>query len=135
MIKMKTQLQAVSLRLQTVKSQNAMATAIKGVARAMVRMNQQIDIKSMAGIIMEFEKQSELLDSKEEMIGDAMDDMMDVSDEEAETENVVDQVLEEIGIQLSSELGAAPSSKPAEPVEVNQSDKELEMRLENLRRG
>lgn len=33
MIKMKTQLQAVSLRLQTVKSQNAMATAIKGVAR------------------------------------------------------------------------------------------------------
>jgi len=33
MMKMKTQLQAVSLRLQTVKSQNAMATAIRGVAR------------------------------------------------------------------------------------------------------
>lgn len=36
MFKMKTQLQAVSLRLQTVKSQNAMATAIKGVARVCI---------------------------------------------------------------------------------------------------
>jgi charged multivesicular body protein 2A len=102
----------------------------------MVRMNQQIDMKSMAGIIMEFEKQSEILEQKEEMIGDAMDDMMDVSDEEAETEDVVDQILTEIGIDLAGELGAAPSQKPVEPVEVvSQGDKELEARLENLRRG
>lgn len=40
MMKMKTQLQAVSLRLQTVKSQNAMATAIRGVAR--VRLSEDI---------------------------------------------------------------------------------------------
>jgi len=100
-------------------------------------MNQQIDIKAMAGIIMEFEKQSEVLEQKEEMIGDTMDDMMDVSDEEAETEDVIDQVLTEIGINLSAELGAAPSSKAPEPevVEANPRDKELEARLENLRRG
>lgn len=98
-------------------------------------MNQQIDIKAMAGIIMEFEKQSEMLEQKEEMIGDSMDDMMDVSDEEAETENVVDEILTEIGIQLNSELVAAPSSKPAEPAEMTQDDKELVARLENLRRG
>lgn len=39
MIKMKTQLQAVSLRLQTVKSQNAMASAIKGVARVRLSLS------------------------------------------------------------------------------------------------
>lgn len=98
-------------------------------------MNQQIDIKSMGAIIMEFEKQSEILEQKEELIGDTMDDMVDVSDEEKETEDVIDQVLTEIGINLQSELGAAPSSKAPEPIEVNQSDKELEARLENLRRG
>lgn len=103
----------------------------------MVRMNQQIDIKSMQQVIMEFEKQSEILEQKEEMIGDTMDDMMDVSDEEAETEDVIDQVLTEIGINLSSELGAAPTAKVAEaaPAETNVRDKELEARLENLRRG
>lgn len=103
----------------------------------MVRMNQQIDIKSMQHIIMEFEKQSEILEQKEEMIGDSMDDMMDVSDEEEETEEVIDQVLTEIGINLSSELGSAPAGKAAEPepVETNIRDKELEARLENLRRG
>lgn len=84
---------------------------------------------------MEFEKQSEILEQKEELIGDTMDDMVDVSDEEKETEDVIDQVLTEIGINLQSELGAAPSSKAPEPIEVNQSDKELEARLENLRRG
>lgn len=101
-------------------------------------MNQQIDIKAMAGIIMEFEKQSEVLEQKEEMIGDTMDDMMDVSDEEAETEDVIDQVLTEIGINLSAEIGAAPSSKAPEVevgAEANPRDKELEARLENLRRG
>lgn len=47
MIKMKTQLQAVSLRLQTVKSQNAMANAIKGVAR--VRSPQMTSHEGLEG--------------------------------------------------------------------------------------
>lgn len=44
MIKMKTQLQAVSLRLQTVKSQNAMATAIRGVAKVRLRHDSDFPI-------------------------------------------------------------------------------------------
>lgn len=136
MCKMKTQLQAVGLRLQTVKSQNAMATAMNGVARAMVQMNRQINLPSMQKTMMEFEKQSEILEAKEEMINDAMDEMMDDSGEEEETDDIVNQVLDEIGINLESQLVAAPSNKAPEAVEVNpQADKDLHARLENLRKG
>lgn len=38
-IMMKAQIQAVSLKITTLKSQNAMAQAMKGVTRAMMNMN------------------------------------------------------------------------------------------------
>lgn len=70
MYKMKTQLQAISLRIQTIKSQAAMANAMKGTTRAMMRMNRQINLPSLQHIMMEFQKQSEMMDLKEETIGD-----------------------------------------------------------------
>lgn len=70
MYKMKTQLQAVALRIQTIKSQAAMASAMKGVTRAMVRMNRTINLPSLQRVMIEFQKQSEMMDMKEETIGE-----------------------------------------------------------------
>jgi charged multivesicular body protein 2A len=70
MYQMKTRLQAISLRLQTVQSQAAMAEAMKGVTRAMVRMNRQINLPALQQIMMEFEKQSQIMDMKDEAISD-----------------------------------------------------------------
>lgn len=39
---MKTNIQAVSMRIQTLKSTNSMAQAMKGVSKAMMRMNKQV---------------------------------------------------------------------------------------------
>ena len=41
-IMMRAQIQAVSLKITTLKSQNAMAQAMKGVTRAMMNMNQWV---------------------------------------------------------------------------------------------
>lgn len=70
MYKMKTQLQAVSLRIQTIKSQNAMAEAMKGVTRAMMRMNRAINLPSLQALMIEFQKQTEIMNIKEETIGE-----------------------------------------------------------------
>lgn len=56
----KTQIQAVSLKIQTLKSTNTMANAMKGVTKAMGRMNATMNIPAMQKIMMEFEKQSEV---------------------------------------------------------------------------
>merc|ERR550519_2318429 len=67
---MKANIQAVSLKIQTLKSQNSMAQAMKGVTKAMMMMN-------------------------EEMMNDVMDDAMGDEDDEEETDAIVTQVLDE----------------------------------------
>merc|ERR1719193_1781645 len=60
---MRANIQAVSLKIQTLKSQNSMAQAMKGVTRAMQKMNNQLKLPQIQKIMMEFEKQSEIMDS------------------------------------------------------------------------
>merc|ERR1740123_2526174 len=79
---MKANIQAVSLMIQTLKSQSAMANAMKGVTKAMGSMNKQMNLPEIQKIMMEFEKQSEIMDMKGEIMEDAMDDVMGDEDDE-----------------------------------------------------
>merc|ERR1712098_641641 len=70
---MKANIQAVSLKIQTLKSQNSMAHPMKGVTKAMMSMNKQMKLPEIQKIMQEFEKQSEIMDMKEEMMSDVID--------------------------------------------------------------
>lgn len=111
---MKANIQAVSLKIQTLKSQNAMGEAMKGVTKAMTNMNRQLNMPQIQKILHEFEKQSEIMDMKEEMINDAMDDAMEDEGDEEETDAIVSQVLDELGLQLNDQLSGLPqvSARP-----------------------
>merc|ERR1719288_669493 len=105
---MRANIQAVSLKIQTLKSQAAMANAMKGVTKAMGNMNKQMKLPEIQKIMMEFEKQSEIMDMKGEMMEDAIDDVMGDEDEEEESDAIVAQVLDELGLQLNDKLGDMP---------------------------
>lgn len=142
---MRANIQAVSLKLTALKSTDAMAQAMKGVTKAMVKMNQQLKLPEIQRIMMEFEKQSEIMDMKEEMMSDAVDDALGDDDDEEESEAIVQQVLDELGLQLTDDLATlptagkgsvastAPGSK-APAVAADAADADLEERLNNLRR-
>merc|ERR1719397_1853078 len=85
-------------------SQNSMAQAMKGVTKAMMMMNKQMKLPEIQKIMQEFEKQSEIMDMKEEMMNDVMDDAMGDEDDEEETDAIVTQVLDELGLQLGDQL-------------------------------
>ncbi|XP_055377998.1 charged multivesicular body protein 2a [Condylostylus longicornis] len=107
---MKANVQAVSLKIQTLKSQNSMAMAMKGVSKAMQNMNRQLNLPQIQKILHEFEKQSEIMDMKEEMINEVIDDAMEDEGDEEETDAVVTQVLDELGLQLGDQLSGLPSA-------------------------
>ncbi|KAK6914706.1 Snf7 family, partial [Dillenia turbinata] len=145
--KLKSQLQGVSLRIQTLKSTQAMGEAMKGVTKAMGQMNRQMNLPSLQRIMQEFERQNEKMELTSEVMGDAIDDALEADEEEEETEDLVNQVLDEIGIDINSELMSAPSATVAAPAargKVAQAesttnddggiDSELQARLDNLRR-
>eukprot|EP00010_Vexillifera_abyssalis_P007376 CAMPEP_0201548698 /NCGR_PEP_ID=MMETSP0173_2-20130828/5226_1 /ASSEMBLY_ACC=CAM_ASM_000268 /TAXON_ID=218659 /ORGANISM="Vexillifera sp., Strain DIVA3 564/2" /LENGTH=276 /DNA_ID=CAMNT_0047958149 /DNA_START=65 /DNA_END=895 /DNA_ORIENTATION=+ len=111
LLEMTAHLKNVSTQIQMLKSQQAVAEAMKGCTKAMVRMNRQINVPAMQSMMMEFERQSEMLGMKDEIISDAMDDMMDDIDEEAESEQILNQVLDEIGISISDQMASAPNNQ------------------------
>lgn len=145
---MRANIQAVSLKIQTLKSQNAMAQAMKGVTKAMGNMNKQMKLPEIQKIMMEFEKQSEIMDMKGEMMEDAIDDVMGDEEDEEESDAIVNQVLDELGLQLNDKLGDAPvgtgtlattaAAKNKTPVAAaaaaDDDDADLQARLDDLRR-
>lgn len=101
--------------IQTLKSNHSMAEAMRGVTKvknpvfnfkfqAMAQMNRRVNLPAIQKIMMEFEKQSEMMDMKEEMMNDAIDDAMDEAEDEEETDAIVNQVLDEIGIDLKQSV-------------------------------
>ena len=142
-ILMRANIQAVSLKVQTLRSQNAMAMAMKGVTRALQSMNKQMNLPQIQRIMAEFERQSEIMDMKEEMMNDAIDDVIGDEEDEEESDAVVSQVLDELGVQLNQQLGDLPqavgslnpSAQNAKAaVAVTDADADLQARLDNLRR-
>jgi charged multivesicular body protein 2A len=107
---LKSQLQAVSLRMATLKSTQAMADAMQGATKAMRIMNKRLNMPQLQKIMREFEMQNEKMEMTGEMMGDAIDDAMGDEDEEEESDALISQVLDEIGISLN-EIASAPKGK------------------------
>ena len=148
---MKAQLQAVSIRIQTMSSTAQMADAMKGAAKAMYRMNKQVNVPAMQRIMMQFEKEGDMMEMKQELMDDTIDGVMAQDGDDEQEEEVINQVLDEIGINLAADLVDAPqkqhSNIPAQPVPQQAAvsggggggsggmdDDDLTARLNNLRK-
>jgi len=105
---MKTQLQAISLRIQTVRSNDMMMKSMQGATSLLSSMNKSMNLPALQRIAMDFERENDIMDQREEMMSDAIDDVTGL-DEEEETDEVVAQVLDEIGVDLNQALGETPS--------------------------
>jgi len=97
---MKTQLQAVSLRIQTVRSNEQMMVSMKGATTLLGSMNRSMNLPALQRIAMEFEKENDIMDQRQEVMDDAIDDVTGL-DDEVESDEVVNQVLDEIGVDMS----------------------------------
>uniref|UniRef100_A0A0N5C583 Charged multivesicular body protein 2a n=1 Tax=Strongyloides papillosus TaxID=174720 RepID=A0A0N5C583_STREA len=143
---MKANIQTVSLKIATLKSQDSMAAAMKGVTIAMKKMNNRMNLPQIQKIMMDFEKQTNIIDMKGEILDDAVDDTMGDIDDPEESEGIVNQILDEMGIQIGNELRSLPEGPKNIGVKnekdgklVNEggmadADADLVARLENLRR-
>jgi len=74
------------------------------------------------------------MEMTEEMMNDTLDDILNESGDEEEGESIVRQVLDEIGIDISSKVSQAPSA-PARLGEssAHESLEDLDKRLAKLK--
>ena len=74
----------------------------------MMNMNKQMKLPEIQKIMQEFEKQSEIMDMKEEMMSDVIDDALGDEDDEEESDAIVTQVLDELGLQMTDQITGLP---------------------------
>ncbi|AEO68770.1 3f8beac9-36cd-4d9e-82be-1f6b45ecc9c3 [Thermothielavioides terrestris] len=144
---MRSQLQKVSLRLQTYRTNEQMMQAMKGATMALGSMNRTMNLPSLQRIAMEFERENDIMEQRQEIMDEVTDDALDVGLEE-EGDEVVEQVLEEIGVDLRQALGETPlglQSNAVAETKIAQAvgggggggdpgDDDLQARLDSLRR-
>jgi len=108
------------MKAQAMKSQVAMAGAMKGVGESMAAANKAIDMKSMNKQLMEFQKANMTMDIQEEMMDDALCDAFDADGVEEEADEITNQVLAELGLELDGTMTDAPTA--VLPTEVRQEE-------------
>ncbi len=79
--------------------------SMKGATSLLGSMNRQMNLPALQRIAMEFEKENDVMDQRQEMMDDAIDDVTGLEDEE-EGEEVVKEVLDEIGVDLGQSVCA-----------------------------
>ena len=109
---LKSQLQAVSLRMAELKSTQSMTEAMKGTTRAMAAMNRQMKLPALQKIMRDFDKENVKMEHASEMMGSAVDMTFEGEAEEEETDQLVNQVLDEIGIDTKASMARVPESAP-----------------------
>lgn len=72
-----------------------------------------MNLPQLQRIAMEFERENDIMDQRQEMMDDAIDDM-NGPEEEGETDEIVDQVLEEIGVDLKNSVSALCCRRPSD---------------------
>lgn len=106
---MRTQLQAISLRIQAVRSSDQMTSSMREATGLLAGMNRSMNLPQLQNISMEFEKQTDLMDQRQEFMDEAIDNAMgDEIDEDEEADEIVNKVLDEIGVDLHAQLQSTP---------------------------
>ncbi|KAK1266524.1 hypothetical protein QJS04_geneDACA015281 [Acorus gramineus] len=132
----RAQMRGIATHTQAMHAHTSVAAGIKGASKAMSAMNKQMEPAKQAKIIQEFQRQSAQMDMTSEMMSESIDDALDNDEAQEETEELTNQVLDEIGIDVVSQLSSAPkgriAGKKTQDAERPEID-ELEKRLAALR--
>eukprot|EP01135_Chromosphaera_perkinsii_P008990 Nk52_evm8s1569 gene=Nk52_evmTU8s1569 len=132
---MKSRVAGISAQQQSMHSSHKMAQVMGNTAQAMHQVNKTMDVKKVQKNMMEFEKQNQHMEMTEEMMNDCLDGLDD-SDAEMESEDIMNQVLDEIGIEINTKMANAPSVALLTHTQAESSDSkstDLEARLQGLR--
>merc|ERR1712200_132664 len=87
-----------------------MAETMGATSKVMADMNKMMNPQQVAKNMQEFEAANMKMGMTEELMNDTLDDLLTESGDEEEQDAIVNQVLDEIGIEVAGKMGEAPSA-------------------------
>ncbi|KAM0827564.1 hypothetical protein ACQ4PT_068125 [Festuca glaucescens] len=108
-------------------SKRELTNATRGIERDIGTLQQeQMDPAKQMKVMQEFQKQSAQMDMTNEMMSDSIDNILDDDQAEEETDELANQVLDEIGVDVASQLSSAPKGRIAGKKAVADDSSELD---------
>ena len=144
MRKQKTRTYVVQSQIRGANSQSKimganvkLAETMGQTSKVMGQMNKLMDPQKVAKQMQEFEMANAKMEMTEETMNDALDDILNDSEDEDEEQAVINQVLDEIGIEITNKVSDAPSAPKgkvgAKSAVTSEEDKEIEAMLAQLK--
>jgi len=133
LLSVKIQLESTQHQIESLSSTAAMTAAMKTSVRAMYAMNKQVDAKALQRIMMEFDKQSEFMDMKQEIMNDTIDAAVQGEGDEDAEDMEISRVLDEVGINLVETMDSIPLVGGGFR-ELPSLDKDMKDRMEKLKK-
>lgn len=132
-----SKVQAVGAQSKTMHANVKLADAMATTAKTMGEVNKSIKPQDIARTMQEFEKETTKMGMTEEIVDDTLNSILDESGDEEEQDAIVNQVLDEIGIEVSGKMANAPSAM-SDPLGHSSktklpSDDEIERQLAKLK--
>ncbi|XP_072162159.1 charged multivesicular body protein 2b-B [Bemisia tabaci] len=114
--KQKTRSYAANTKLQSVGNQTKLmganmklAETMSTTSKSMQKMNNILKPEQVMGEMNAFSQAVTKMNMTDDMINDTLNDILDESGDEEESDAIVNQVLDEIGIEISGHMSKAPS--------------------------
>jgi len=114
LVKARVQMQGICIQLDSMRTTHELSRSMYDAMRVMRGMNHALNLESTQRLMREFERQNEMLASKNEAMDDAINGAMEDSEDEEEEDAVLQRILDDVGIDLSQQLADVPGAKFAQ---------------------
>lgn len=116
--------------MQTAASSATMVGSLQKAGKAMNAMGQAVNPAAMQQDMKQFVRQTEQQQMTQSFMDDVLDAALDPEDIGEETNLVVQQLLDEVGVEFATKMAAVPAGRaPPQRQQVNEASKEDSDRL------
>lgn len=129
-------LRGVGASITTAAATAKVGESMAGASKVMEQFGKVQDPQKVAQTMQQFQKENAKMEMGAEMMDDAMDEIFDTEGTEGETDELVGQILDEIGVSTAGELTNAPRkqlNQAAQGLEIEGIDDDLADRLAQLK--
>ncbi|CAM1295723.1 CHMP2B (predicted) [Pycnogonum litorale] len=131
-----SKVQSIGAQTKAMASNVKLAGAMATTTKTMGAVNKQMNPEKVMKTMQDFEKANTKMKMTEEMMDDTLNDMLSESGDEEEQDLIMNQVLDEIGIEVAGKMAEAPSAHKSSLGESSKSkltDEDIERQLAALK--
>lgn len=100
-----SQLKGITMQLASVQGNAAVMEALQKSCEAISAVEGSMSVKDIINMVKNYAKESEKLGMKQEMMGDAMEDVLDTGDVDTEADKIYAQICDDINVDYENASG------------------------------